>query len=405
MMDMFPVPFALGTSAAKMSDVIPAVVHFDEQNSQTVVGVHINDVYYSNKNQSTLKDCNFATIVYHKRTKELMVIHKKPEFLAPCFNETEDTPAVETKRVDRAALTQAFGSAKRQRLLKEIERNADQRSAITDASVITRAMHGQNRLKQEAAEMNSSESAKPVDERTRLLPPFNVNASCPQDVFPLDKLIPSRVLQALASEIDALASVSARSYQQWSKQGVYQSCVLSRLLALSTKAIDVKDTTTTKTAATDRTRIAQCLALVSHMLALYKLSQNDIQRKQPLPDTPLVVAKYLLNEFTVLINRGGSAFLKVRLLSPLLRDRLVYHILALILHCDNFETIIDDLAVDLRMNTDRMKRYFHFMGCRVVKNEVKVNGEQCFRLTASLVTPVRFPDPSTQRSHRKSILS
>lgn len=400
-MDMFPAPFALGTSAAKMTDVIPAVVHMNEDNSQTTVGVHIHGIYYSNKNQSTLKDSNFATVIYHRRTKQLTVIHKKPEFLAPCFNDTESNPTVDAKQVDRAALTQAFGSAKRQRLLKEVQRNADQRSAIADASVISRAMQGQNRLKQEATEANDSAavSSKPVDERTRLLPPFNLNASCPRDVFPLDKLLPPRVLEALAPEIDALAAVSARSYQQLAKSGVYQPCVLSRLLALSTSVMDTKDTTT-RAKTPDRMRIAQCLALVSHMLALYKLHQNDIQRKQPLPDTPVVVAKYLLSQFTAMVSRGGSSFLKVRSLSPTLRDRLLYHILALILHCDNFKTVIDDLAVDLHMNTDRMKRYFHFMGCRVVKDEIKVEDEQCIRLTASLVTPVQFPNPTRQRGRR-----
>ncbi|KAA0193327.1 DNA-directed RNA polymerase I subunit RPA49 [Fasciolopsis buskii] len=241
----------------------------------------------------------------------------------------------------RVALTQAFGSAKRQRLLKEVQRNADQRSAIADASVISRAMQGQNRLKQEAAEANDSKavSSNPVDERTRLLPPFNLNASCPQDVFPLDKLLPPRVLEALAPEIDALSTVSARSISSWRNQAY-------------TNPMDIKDTTT-RTKTPDRMRIAQCLALISHMLALYKLHQSDIQRKQPLPDTPVVVAKYLLSEFTAMVSRGGSSFLKVRSLSPTLRDRLLYHILALILHCDNFKTIIDDLAVDLHMTADR----------------------------------------------------
>lgn len=34
---VFLAPFALGTSAAKMTDVIPAVVHMNEDNSQTTV--------------------------------------------------------------------------------------------------------------------------------------------------------------------------------------------------------------------------------------------------------------------------------------------------------------------------------------------------------------------------------
>lgn len=70
----------------------------------------------------------------------------------------------------RVALTQAFGSAKRQRLLKEVQRNADQRSAIADASVISRAMQGQNRLKQEAAEANDSKAG----EQCTLSCPFRI---------------------------------------------------------------------------------------------------------------------------------------------------------------------------------------------------------------------------------------
>ncbi|VDP89658.1 unnamed protein product [Echinostoma caproni] len=89
----------------------------------------------------------------------------------------------------------------------------------------------------------------------------------------------------------------------------------------------------------------------------------------------------------------------------MMRDRLVYHILALILHCDNFKTIVDDLAVDLKMNCERMRRYFLYMGCRVTKEEIKVNGEQGVRMIATLTTPVRFPDPALQKSRQKSFLS
>ncbi|TGZ71338.1 hypothetical protein CRM22_002707 [Opisthorchis felineus] len=399
-MDLFPTPFSLGTSSAKMTAILPAVVHTDTQNAEKItVGCQIGSVYYSNKNQSTLKDSNFATVVYNKKTDDLYVIHKKPQFLGPCFAESEPAPLTDTPVPDRAALTNAFGSARRQRILKERERHADHRVAVSDATVITKAMHGQKRLKQEASEAENLESGT-ADERTRLLPPFNADASYPQDVYPFEKLIPSRILEALAAESETLATAPVSSYHTWSRQGTYPKCVLDRLLQLSSLSNSNKP----EKASENRMKIAQCLAYLSHMLALFRLPGYDIQRKQPLPDTPPSVTKHLLDEFTALVNRGESGRLKIRTTSPLLRDRLIYHMLALILHCDNFKTVIDDLTIDFQMSSDVLRRYFVYMGCHVNKEDMKLGTDVTTRQRASLKTPVKFPVPSLNKIRKQTIL-
>ncbi|KAF5404486.1 hypothetical protein PHET_01624 [Paragonimus heterotremus] len=445
-MELFPTPFSLGTSPASPTSILPAVVHIDAQNSdKTTVSCQIGSVFYSNKNQSSLKDSNFATIIYNKITEDVIVIHKKPEFLGPCFNgnvvclilrilrfflplslDAEPEIVNDTKAVDRAALTNAFGSVRCQRMLKERERHADHRSAVTDATVITKAMQGQKRLKRESTDVDDREpgTEPAVDARVRLLPPFDLNAAYPQDVFPFDKLIPVRILEALASESELLSTAPVTNFQTWSEKGVYQKCVIDRLLRLSA----VCNAGEAQNVANNRLRIAQCLAYLSHMLALFKLNPHEVHRKQPLPDSPPVVTKHLMTEFTAMVSRGDSSRFKIRqhhyfscvcitwclhciayteritTMSPLLRDRLIYHMLALVLHCDNFKTVIDDLTIDFRMSCDQLRRYFIYMGCRVHKMEVSTGGEKVTRLRATLTTPVKFPDASLYRNRRANIL-
>ncbi|KAA3676484.1 DNA-directed RNA polymerase I subunit RPA49 [Paragonimus westermani] len=287
-------------------------------------------------------------------------------------------------------------------MLKERERHADHRSAVTDATVITKAMYGQKQLKREATDVDGREpgTEPPVDARVRLLPPFDLNAAHPQDVFPFDKLIPVRILEALASEAELLSTASVTNFQTWSEKGVYPKCVIDRLLRLSALC----NTGVAQHMANNRLRIAQCLTYLSHMLALFKLNPHDVHRKQPLPDSPSVVAKHLLAEFTAMVSRGDSSRFKTRTISPLLRDRLIYHMLTLVLHCDNFKTVIDDLTVDFRMSCDQLRRYFVYIGCRVHKEEVSAGDEKVTRLRATLTTPVKFPDASWHRNRRMNIL-
>ncbi|KAF6775366.1 hypothetical protein AHF37_06476 [Paragonimus kellicotti] len=375
-MELFPTPFSLGTSPANPTSILPAVVHIDAQNSdKTTVSCQIGSVFYSNKNQSSLKDSNFATIVYNKITEDVIVIHKKPEFLGPCFDgnvfdftntllfslslpsDTEPEIVSDTKAVDRTALTNAFGSIRRQRMLKERERHTDHRSAVTDATVITKAMHGQKRLKREGTDVDGREpcTEPAVDARVRLLPPFDLSATHPQDVFPFDKLIPVRILEALVSESELLSTATVTHFQTWSEKGVYRKCVIDRLLRLSA----VCNAGKAQNVANSRLRIAQSLTYLSHMLALFNLNPHDVHRKQPLPDSPPVVAKHLITEFTAMVSRGDSS---------------------------------------------RLRRYFIYMGCRVHKEEVTAGDEKVTRLRATLTAPVKFPDASWHRNRRANIL-
>ncbi|KAH8877387.1 DNA-directed RNA polymerase I subunit RPA49 [Schistosoma japonicum] len=384
-MNFFPAPFSLGTSDMMVTDVLPAHVDVCLQNiEKSTVSCQVGNVVYSSKLKSPLRDSNYATIIYNKRTKTVEVIHKKPEFLEPCFDD-DVIEVPNALKADRATLINAFGSVKKQRAMREIERNKTHKDSVTNAQVIDRAMHGQTKLKTDN-EANSNNpdneigcSNSQIDERFRLLPPIDLKASRPEDVYPYNKLVPPKIVEALNSEVQHLLSLDASSVDTLLTKSIYPQWVMDKLCCLcSNKSADYSKHVTS-------------LVLLSHMLALFHLPKRDLMRKVPLPDTPNNVSKHLLTQFTASISRQGMGRLQVRAMSPMLRDKLITHILVLILHCDNFKTIIDNLTVDLKIGRDRLAQFFQYLGCRCTKVENAQKKSES-NIIAELVTPVKLLD-------------
>ncbi|CAH8546381.1 unnamed protein product [Heterobilharzia americana] len=289
-MNFFPAPFSLGTSDMLVTDILPVNVEECPQDvEKSIVSCQVGNVLYTSKLKSTLRDSNYATVIYNKKKKTVEVIHKKPEFLEPCFDD-DVIEVPNALKADRAALINAFGSVKKQRAMREIERNKTHKDSMTNAQVIDRAMHGQARLK-----------AK---------------------------------LKLTGSVLKKIWKVQIRS--------------------------------------------------------------RDLMRKVPLPDTPSSVMKLLLSQFTALVNRQGMGRQKVRVISPMLRDKLITHMLILVLHCDSFKTVVDKLAVDFKIGRDRLAQYFQHLGCKCSKVE-NIENKSEINIYAELVTPVKL---LTLKSHK-----
>ncbi|CAH8526044.1 unnamed protein product [Schistosoma intercalatum] len=390
-MNFFPAPFSLGTSDMTVTDVLPAHVDVCPQNvEKSIVSCQIGNVLYSSKLKSPLRDSNYATIIYNKRTKSVEVIHKKPEFLEPCFDD-DVIEVPNSVKADRATLINAFGSVKKQRALREMERNQTQKNSVTNAQVIDRAMHGQTKLKYDN-ETNSNNpdnemdcSNSQTDERLRLLPPIVLKASCPADVYPYEKLVPSRISEALNSEVQRIISADVNSIDTLINKSIYPQWIRNKLYNLCT------------TKSEGYTKLVTGLVFLSHMFALFHLPNRDLMRKVPLPDTPNTVNKYLLTQFTASVSRNGMGRLKVRAMSPMLRDKLITHMLVLILHCDNFKTMVDSLTVDFKIGRERLTQFFQYLGCKCSKVENTQNKSE-LNIVAELVTPVRLPDLKSNRA-------
>nr|VZI07862.1 unnamed protein product [Spirometra erinaceieuropaei] len=394
------------TSTANPDDIIPVDVA-NLNSSICNIKLKINGIKYENVSSDS-KDRSFVTVVYNKITKKVEIFSRPPEFLAPVFDvETIDEPPDQLP-VNRVDLTFAFGSAKRQKLLKEYDRNLDRNKAVADAAVLQRAA-------------SASADQKPTDlanfttersQRKQLLPPYSITAKAPVEAYPLQEFAPPSCFSALREEAMRLAGADAATCQKWLADSTYPHFILDRLNYLP---VDEKNSASSANstarkrsrkdaggATRSRLDVATSLALLSHMFHLFKLRPRDLQQKQPLARTPPPVARHLLNEFTIMMAREGLERVKVRTMTPTLRDKLLYHIVVLLLHCDDFTTTIDDLTVDFKLPSDRLKKYFVFVGCRLSKQDPSKDADSADKSAleassrpktiARLMTPLVFKD-------------
>lgn len=75
------------------------------------------------------------------------------------------------------------------------------------------------------------------------------------------------------------------------------------------------------------------------------------------------------------------------------RDLLISYVLVLTLIADGFNTVVSDIAKDLRMDLIKLRPHFEHLGCKLmVKNKV---------LLATLPVPLEFPKPKSKRLKRR----
>lgn len=157
-------------------------------------------------------------------------------------------------------------------------------------------------------------------QQAKLLPPFNLKTKEVFQVYPLEKFVPVSCFNALGFEADRLASADSEQQAAWGADHTYPGFILKRIayLPIETGAgaaiAGSKQTRKTRAAGSQVTRkqAAINLVLLSHMFQLLKLRPRDMQGKLPLPQTPIMVSRHLLNEFTTMVGREGFERKKTR---------------------------------------------------------------------------------------------
>ncbi len=123
----------------------------------------------------------------------------------------------------------------------------------------------------------------------------------------MDHFFPPDVINALSREAAILSASTAQQREAWlkAKDSPYPQFVVRRLnfLPTDTQSADTPTGGKRKAAPTmgPRLRMATNLAMLSHMFQLIRLKIRELQKVQPLPNTPPPVLRYLLKEFTVVV--------------------------------------------------------------------------------------------------------
>ncbi|EUB58950.1 hypothetical protein EGR_06169 [Echinococcus granulosus] len=407
-----PGPFSLGTSRADPDEIIPAQVSRGNPIGSRQICCNIKGLKYVNASLSG-KDRSYATIIYNKKTAKIEISYNLPEFLSPKFDvEVIDGESSRSLAVDPHALTNTFGSVWGKKYLRDLDEMSAQAAAVNDADVLQRVAFGKAALKKDAKKLGQADikggvNGDKVTQQELLLPPFDQITRFVAQIFPIGKILPPAVASSLAKEAKAFSEADESMHKQWLLEGNYPRFIIDRLAYLPMDNAEIagfsapgakrkRQSPDSVGQPVTRMEMAKNLALLVHMFKLFQLKPRELQHRTPLPDTPQPVMKHLLNEFTAFVFKEGCERLKARVITPVLRDKLICHILVLLLHCDSFATVIDTLSVDFKMPSLRLKKYFQFIGCSFTKKETgasstdqKEGGKQ-YHTVARLSAPLVF---------------
>ena len=306
-------------------------------------------------------------------------------------NETKPAPTMSS----RAALALAFGTKKSQKAVKESISNAiASQKGTQELDAVAEAV-----LSSMPTETVSKESVQAGLDAQRPIPPPNLEAPTPADVYPLSVLIGNeetlskiRVKEWLDAK-EANEAIDTKSH--FTKTRIW------RILEKG----DVK-----------QTRILRYTEL---LIAWYRaiFLDRDNKRKRPTWEHSRASSKpvFVPKSDSAPIASILSSTTSLDVLNGLTRhftpdgngefdrwheERLITHIFGLALYTDNYEVDMYDLRWDLQLTPPEAAKLFQEMGCQVTvlrKGEYEKMGlarlEARERKVARLKVPVKLPKP------------
>ncbi|XP_059140408.1 DNA-directed RNA polymerase I subunit RPA49-like [Physella acuta] len=335
-----------------------------EINSRVYVGRD-----YGDTNRYPTEVCDYYLGVHNKKTGKVKVMPAQLIQLDPIVEDKQAADEVDMSqknyRQKLDALTKEFGSGRSQRAVNKRERNQldDEMVLKTTDSVVSNA---------KVEVENKPESEAPVSEVSSI-PPYNKDATSPEQVYNMDDIIPPPVLSSLTYYSQVFVQSTRDDLSKWHSENKYFSIVLLFLEKLSLL---------------ENTRLlqSQYLVYLQCLMQTFLMKGNELRSKFPLPkDWPAPLKTHILTTFTLEINEPGRKF--QRCVPSRMKDLLLSHIIVVALTLFKFNLSLDSLLKDLSISQRRLALHMRSLGCTVKKtkglNESYV---------AVLTVPLKFPE-------------
>ncbi|ESN94501.1 hypothetical protein HELRODRAFT_164358 [Helobdella robusta] len=284
----------------------------------------------------------------------------------------------ENKNKIRDRLIKAFGSTKGKRLIDSRERNAVIQESYE--SSIGAAINN-SKIESNGFKDDDADKAKNSDSSLDYLPKHNLNALQVQDIYPMNQIISDAEMDALATPAIIFTESTVKLITEWSNNKTYPSFICDRL-----KYLPVDDAA--------RAKKCKQFMYLRYLLFLYSLKYAALRKKEFMPpDIPPLVKSNMVGKFTIPV--AGHKF--ARSIPPKTKDSILFHILVLCLHIDDFSLNVSDLNVDLP-GKDLLK-YLRLLGCKVTVNR----GDKSVKNDAKaiLTVPLTFPTFSPSKKNKR----
>lgn len=249
----------------------------------------------------------------------------------------------------RNQLGTAFGTKKAKKALTDLEKNKidadklqDYESAIIDNIKVT------------TESLPTREKREEQLSGERPIPPFDLEATDPQNAYPLEGIIPQREWDAI--RVNAIL----RETDEKKRSSMFAVQSSDYVFPRVDAAISAQGT--------DAEKRVKMLYYVSLLLALY--SNRRINNKQMLTEKlgnpPEILINGLIARFAV--SKAGQ-FGKTKdrsfAIDPACENKLLCYLLALTLHVDGFAVDINPLGYELSLKPSKVAELFKALGCNV----------------------------------------
>ncbi|XP_071087826.1 DNA-directed RNA polymerase I subunit RPA49-like [Haliotis cracherodii] len=319
------------------------------------------------------------------RTGKLTIHDAEMFHMKPTFEDSKkeelvfDTPLSFVQQNDR--LNAAFGSTKKKRAVKAKQKFNELTGEAFNTSMDNAIGHAVTQ-----SDVLDSPVAIPSSSET-ILPPYDRNADCPENVYTADAVITPQLLTALKSPAEKFFTRTQAQLAEWTDTKEYPWYILEQL-----KVMPSDDGR--------RWQKAKCLVYLQYLLTLYKYKPANFKKHNCLPaEWPEVVKKQLLSQFTTM-SVGNKAQKATRYFPARLKDKLLLYILAVSLIIEHARLDPSLLVQDLAVADRRVSQFYRALGCAVASQKKKEQGEPLVVLKLPLKLPTESK-PVTRRGGRK----
>ncbi|KAK3761983.1 hypothetical protein RRG08_031660 [Elysia crispata] len=332
------------------------------------------------KNRFPTDSCKYYMGIHDKSIGKIRVVPASLIQLEPWFQEKEEDSlafTATTFKEKRDALQTEFGSGRSQRAVnKRLREKLDEDMVASTAET---AINSSNVNHKEIAETSASPSTE-LKTQSEAIPPYNINAKTPDEVYLLKDIVSNEVLTCLIDVSSALTCSTKEDLAMWRKNKTYFSYILDKVEALS----EIPQA---------RLLQGQCLMYLQYLMTFYLMKSMELRGKYPLPsEWPGTVRYYLLDKFTLEVKEPGQRFR--RCVPSRMKDLVLSHILVLCLKMNEFSLDISHLMTDLKLSAKKLTTHASFLGCSSKKS--KPDG-----YTVTLKVPLTFPVLKDKQSKNK----
>ncbi|KAI9334267.1 RNA polymerase I associated factor, A49-like protein [Obelidium mucronatum] len=266
----------------------------------------------------------------------------------------------------RHILGETFGTIKRKKAISAQERNKVKVDSLVSAEQVLK-----NVIDDSETLLPSLESIKQEQDLSRLIPPFNINASTPAEVYKLESIMTAAELETI--NVDFILEMKFKEDLKAELEKVHPSSwVFTRIFeALQTNQ--------------DKFKIRKYVYIL-FMMKFLTASPGVLRKGIPLPNyvAPQITAA-MMEKFTEQ-QQDGDRGVKTGF-PDRLKDKLRSFILCACLLVDGYRLDVDTLASDLKMSSVKVATMCRELGCAV---DVSKKGS-VEKKTAKLVVPLKFP--------------